>query len=167
MGAPLALIVAVAENGVIGRDGSLPWAIPGDMAWFKAKTTGKPVIMGRKTWDSLPRKPLPGRPNIVVTRNPGWDAAGAYAVGSLDDAIACARAVAPQADEIMVIGGAALIAEAMPQVSRIYLTEVHASPEGDVHMPPFDRAAFIESSREGRPADGGAPAHSFVILERR
>ncbi|MEL0013323.1 MAG: dihydrofolate reductase, partial [Alphaproteobacteria bacterium] len=122
----LSLIVAVANNGVIGHNGDLPWRIPGDMKFFKATTMGKPIVMGRKTWESLGRA-LPGRENIVVTRRAGFDAPGASVVESLDAALA----QVPDADEVMVIGGAEIYALALPHVARVYLTQVHAAPDGD------------------------------------
>lgn len=159
---PLALIVAVAANGVIGRDNALPWRIPEDLKWFKRNTLGKPVIMGRKTWDSIGR-PLPGRPNIVVTRQGDWRADGAYAVHSVDDALALAARLAPEAPELMVIGGSALFAEALPRAYRFYLTEIARAYEGDTWFPAFDRAGWREASREHHDGD---PAFDFVVLER-
>ncbi len=159
----IALVVAVAANGVIGKDGGLPWRIPADLRWFKSVTMGKPVVMGRKTWDSLPRRPLPGRANVVVTRDAGWSAEGAIRAGSLDAAVAAASG----APEIAVIGGATIYAEALPRADRLYWTEVHAAPEGDTLMPIFDRAAYLETFRESHAAEGVAPAFDFVILDRR
>ncbi|RAU22082.1 dihydrofolate reductase [Paramagnetospirillum kuznetsovii] len=159
---PVALIVAVAANGVIGRDNALPWHIPEDLKWFKRNTLGKPVIMGRKTWESIGR-PLPGRPNIVVTRQKDWSADGAHAVHSLDEALALAERLAPDAAELMVIGGSALFAEALDRCSRFYLTEVRRAYDGDVYFPPVDSALWHEVSRE---AHDGDPAFDFVILER-
>jgi len=156
-----ALIVAIAANGVIGRDNQLPWRIPADLRWFKRQTLGKPVIMGRRTWDSLGR-PLPGRTNLVLTRQTGWSAEGAETVASLDQALARAAEIAP-ALEPMVIGGATLYAEALPRVSRIYLTEVARDYPGDTWFPAFDPAEWREVSRE---AQEGDPPFSFVVLER-
>jgi dihydrofolate reductase len=160
----IALVVAVAENGVIGQAGALPWRIPEDLKRFKALTVGKPVIMGRKTWDSLPRKPLPGRHNIVMTRDPSFHADGATAAHSLDDALALAAKDSP--DEIMIIGGEAVFAAALPFAERIHLTEVAAAPKGDAFMPRFDAAQWRETSREG-PYDANGLAYSFVTLQRR
>lgn len=148
----VSFVVARADNGVIGRDNALPWHIPDDLRHFKRLTLGKPVVMGRKTWESLGR-PLPERDNIVVTRNPGYHAGGARVVRSL------AEALAGDAAEIMVIGGAAIFAEALPLATRVHLTEVHDAPEGDVTMPGFGRD-WRETGRDDR--DG----HSFVTLER-
>lgn len=157
----LSIIVAVAENGVIGRDGDLPWRISGDMKFFKATTMGKPIVMGRKTWESLGRA-LPGRENIVVTRRPGYDAPGATVAGDFDTALAGV----PDAEEVMVIGGAEIYALALPRAARIYLTQVHASPEGDTHFPALDEASWREVAREDHAADGDVPGYSFVTLER-
>lgn len=162
MNALPSLIVAIAANGIIGRDNRLPWHIPEDLRWFKRTTLGKPVIMGRRTWDSLGR-PLPGRVNIVLTRQPGWSAEGAVVADSLDHALALAEAHAPAA-EAMVIGGALIFAEALPRAGRIYLTEIARDYEGDTRFPAFDRAQWAEASRE---AHDGDPAYAFVVLERR
>jgi dihydrofolate reductase len=158
------LIVAVAENGVIGNKGALPWRIPEDLKRFKALTMGKPCIMGRKTWDSLPKKPLPGRANIVVTRDSSFRPDGAEAAHSFDEALGLAAR--GTAAEIMIIGGAAIFAAALPLAQRIELTEIMAAPEGDAFMPPFDRADWQEARREG-PHEAGALRYAFVTLERR
>ncbi|MDP1627004.1 dihydrofolate reductase [Parvibaculum sp.] len=163
-------VVAIADNGVIGRDNALPWRLSGDMAFFKRITMGKPVIMGRKTWESLPRKPLPGRPNIVVTRDAGYRAEGAEVVHSAEAALARGRelAAASGADEIMVIGGAQLYAEMFDDATRLYITEVHAAPEGDVSFPAFDAAHWREVSRERHKAgEKDSADYSLVLLERR
>ena len=159
----ISLVVAVAENGVIGHRGALPWRIPDDLKRFKALTLGKPVIMGRKTWDSLPRKPLPGRVNIVVTRNPDFRADGARVAHSFADAIVLGRASG--ADEIAIIGGEAIFAAALPVAQYIHLTEVAVSPKGDVFMPPIDRTLWHEIAREG-PYDADGLRYSFVTLAR-
>ena len=161
---PLTLVVAVAENGVIGNKGALPWRIPEDLKRFKALTMGKPCIMGRKTWDSLPKKPLPGRTNIVVTRDSGFRPDGAEVAHSFEDALGIAARGNP--DEIMIIGGAAIFAAALPLAQRIELTEIMAAPEGDAFMPPFDRAHWQETKREGQ-HEAGALRYAFVTLERR
>jgi len=155
----VSLVLAMAENGVIGKDGALPWRIPEDMRHFKALTMGKPCIMGRKTWDSLPKKPLPGRANIVVTRDRNFHAEGAIVAHSLDEAFARAG----NTEEIAIIGGAEIYAAALPHAHRIYLTEVHAAFEGDASMPPFDRAIWRETARENHAGD---PAYSFVTYDR-
>lgn len=158
----LSLVVAVAENGVIGHEGALPWRLPADLAHFKRLTLGKPVIMGRKTFESIGR-PLDGRRNIVVTRRADWRATGVETAGSFDAALAL---VAGQA-EAMVIGGADIYRLALPRARRIHLTRIHAEPEGDTHFPPLDLRAWQETAREDHPAEGDRPAFSFITLERR
>ena len=166
MSAIISLVVAQATNGVIGQRGQIPWRIPADMKHFKAVTIGKPCIMGRKTWDSLPKKPLPGRANIVMTRDRNFRAEGAVAVSSLDEAIARAEVEAP--DEIAVIGGADVYRAALPRAGCIYLTEVHAGFDGDVAMPVFSAVDWKEVAREDHAAsETGGLAFSFVTLERR
>ena len=161
--------IARASNGVIGRAGALPFRLKTDMLMFKALTMGKPVIMGRKTWDSLPRKPLPGRMNIVMSRDGSFEPPGALVCEVLDEAIQIAREQASEdgADEVCVIGGAHLFAAALPKGRRIYLTEVHAVVEGEVVLPPFDESAWVETSREDHPAgpDDEFP-FTFRVLER-
>ncbi|MEC8165335.1 MAG: dihydrofolate reductase, partial [Pseudomonadota bacterium] len=129
----LSLVVAMAENRVIGRDGDLPWRLPEDLKHFKRVTMGKPVIMGRKTWDSLYVKPLPGRRNIVVTRNLNFSADGAEATGSIEDALA----LVDRDEEAMVIGGATLFEAALASAQRFHLTEVHAEIKGNTRFPAF------------------------------
>lgn len=133
------LIIAAAENNVIGRDGKMPWHLPSELKYFRARTLGKPVIMGRKTFQSVGR-PLPGRDNIVITRDASFAASGATVVGSLDAAIAAARiaATAMGATEIMVLGGADIYRQALPLAGRVYLTRVAATPEGDTSFPTLD-----------------------------
>jgi dihydrofolate reductase len=164
MTVPITLIVAVGENGVIGNKGTLPWHIPEDLKRFKALTLGKPVIMGRKTWDSLPRKPLPGRTNIVVSRDPLFRAGGAAVVHSVKDAIAVAERENPE--EITAIGGQAIFAAVLPCASRVHWTEVMAAPSGDAFMPPLDPALWKETAREG-PFESKGLRYAFLILERR
>jgi dihydrofolate reductase len=161
---PVVLVVAVAENGVIGSHGRLPWRIPEDMKRFKSLTMGKPVIMGRKTWESLPKKPLPGRSNIVLTSDPAVRASGASVAHSFDAALAEAEKENPI--EIMVIGGEAVFAAALPHASRIHWTEVNAQPEGDAFMPALNSSHWREATREG-PFQEGPLRYSFVTLERR
>ncbi|MDZ4741767.1 MAG: dihydrofolate reductase [Alphaproteobacteria bacterium] len=159
----VALIVAMDDTGVIGREGALPWRIREDMAWFKETTMGKPCIMGRKTWESLPKRPLPGRVNIVVTRTPGFVAEGAVVVHSM----AAALEVADGA-EIMVIGGAEIYRAALPFAGRIYLTRVHGRFDGDVHFPAFDQAVWEETALGVYPSSPERPiGYSFIILNRR
>ncbi len=162
----ISLVVAVARNGVIGRDGGLPWHISSDLKRFKAITLGKPVIMGRKTWESLPRKPLPGRSNIVVTRQPGFVAEGAVVVGDVEAALAAAALEQPA--EICVIGGGDIYRQTLPLAGRIYLTEVQMDADGDTHFPALDPALWREVSREHVTA-GPHDSASFVlrVMERR
>jgi dihydrofolate reductase len=161
---PVSLVVAMSQNRVIGNKGALPWRIPEDLRRFKQLTLGKPCIMGRKTWDSLPKKPLPGRSNIVLTRDPGFDAEGAIAADSF--AAALNAAARENAQEIMVIGGQAVFAAALPIARRIHLTQIMAAAEGDAFMPPIDRTQWQETAREG-PHESGALRYAFVTLERR
>lgn len=146
----LTLVVAVARNNVIGRDGVLPWRLKSDMARFKASTMGKPVLMGRKTWDSLFVKPLPGRRNLVLSRDASFRPEGAWAYSKLDGFLAAGRAMAEEAgvDEICVIGGSLIYAETLPLADRIRLTEVALEPEGDAHFPTLDPGQWIETERE-------------------
>lgn len=151
----ITFVLARADNGVIGVDGRLPWYIPADLKRFKALTMGRPMVMGRKTFDGFPA-PLPGRRHIVLTRDPAWRAEGAEVAHSPAEAIALAG------EDIFVIGGAEIFALFEPD--RVELTEVHCSPEGDAVVPPFD--AWREAYREEHAAEGGRPAFSFVMLVR-
>ncbi|MGP1274806.1 MAG: dihydrofolate reductase [Caulobacterales bacterium] len=165
---PLSIVVAVAKNGVIGRDNDLPWRIPSDLKNFKAVTLGKPVIMGRKTWESLPRKPLPGRANIVVSRSLGG-AEGASVYDDANAAVAAARAIAGKdgASEVCLIGGAALYGALLPATTRIYLTEVDLEPEGDAHFPMLNPLEWREVSSTRFEAEPGDDAGFTVrVLER-
>jgi dihydrofolate reductase len=166
----LTLVAARARNGVIGREGGLPWRLKSDLALFKANTLGRPVIMGRKTWASLPRRPLPGRTNIVLSRDGGFEPDGALVCERWDEAVGIAREQAAEdgVGEVAVIGGSALFELAMPKARRLYLTEVDAEVEGDVRFPDFDEAAWNEVRREEHPA-GPDDDHAFVlrVLERR
>jgi dihydrofolate reductase len=155
------LVVARAENGVIGHRGGLPWRLPDDLRHFKAVTMGAPMVMGRKTFESLPRL-LPGRPHIVLTRDPGWSSQGAEVARDVAGAIALG-----QGPRLSVIGGAEIFSLFLPLADRVELTEVHARPEGDTHLPPFDPAHWREVSRECHGSKEGRPAYSFVRLERR
>ncbi len=164
----LSLFIAIAENGVIGRDNAMPWRLSSDLAYLKRMTMGKPILMGRKTWESFPRRPLPGRPNLVVTRDADYDAPGAEIFASVDEAVARAEALARelQVDEIMVLGGAQIYEALIGRATRIYLTEVHASPEGDTRFA-FDRSGWREVSRERHQAgEKDSSDYSFVVLER-
>lgn len=159
----LTLIAAIGENGVIGVEGRLPWRLPADLQHFKALTLGKPVLMGRRTWDSLGR-PLPGRRNLVVTRQVGYAAAGAEVFASVQDALAACAAVA----EVMVIGGGEIYRQLLPQADVLELTEVQATVAGDAFFPPFDPAEWPVVACAEHPADERhAHACRFVRRERR
>jgi dihydrofolate reductase len=163
----IVLVAAVAENGVIGRGGVMPWRLKSDMRHFRALTSGKPVVMGRKTWASLALKPLPGRTNVVVTRDKSFAAPGVLVVPSLEAALQAARGDAlRRGSEIMIIGGAEIYAQAMPAATRLEITQVHARPEGDTCFPPID-SAWAEVARVAHPAgpDDDAP-HDFVSFRR-
>ena len=165
----LAMMAAKAANNVIGRNNALPWYLPNDLKYFKQVTFGKPVIMGRKTWDSL-GKPLPGRTNIVITRQPDFQAEGAKVVATLDEAVTMAENVAfiEGQDEAVVMGGAEIYALALPKADRLYLTEVHAEVEGDTWFPEYDTSEWKEIGREDFPAEGPNPYdYSFVVYERK
>lgn len=156
----IALIVARASNGVIGRDGGLPWHLPADLKRFKALTMGSPMVMGRKTFDSLPGL-LPGRRHVVLTRDPAWSAPGAEVAHSVEQAIGGAS------DRVWVIGGAEIFDLSLPHASRIELTEVLADVAGDIVMPdPRENGRWREVWSEEHPADGERPAFRFVTLER-
>jgi dihydrofolate reductase len=166
---PLAVVVARSANGVIGREGGLPWRLKSDMALFKAVTLGKPIIMGRRTWDSLPRKPLPGRMNIVLSRDGSFEPQGALVCERFDEALQIAREEAAEdgASEVCVIGGEALFELALPKARRLYLTEVQVEVDGDARFPAFDETEWREVRREDHPA-GEGDDHAFVfrVLER-
>ena len=169
MKARLVIAVAVARNGVIGADGGLAWKISDDLKWFKSVTLGKPVIMGRKTFESIGRA-LPGRDNIVLTRAPDFAAEGVYIARSLDGAIKLADALAGAAgaDECCVIGGADIYAQTLAHTSRIYLTRVAADVAGDVTFPALDSAAWNETSVGGcEKTAKNQHACEFVILDRK
>lgn len=174
MKSDLVLVVARARNGVIGRDGGLPWRLRSDLQRFKAITIGKPCIMGRATWSTLPLRPLPGRLNVVLTRDEGYGAAGeakgALVCTDLDEALEIAREQAAEdgVDEICVIGGAEIYAAVLPRAKRLYITEVDAEVDGDTRFPAFDEDAWIEVSSEAHSA-GEKDDHGFVFrtLERR
>lgn len=159
----LSLIAALDRNGLIGRDNALPWRLPADLQHFKRLTLGKPIVMGRLTWESLGR-PLPGRHNIVLTRDPAYHAEGASVVHSIDAALAAAGAV----DEVMVIGGAALYRTLLPRAARLYLTRIDAAFDGDAWFPEIDPAEWREVAREAHAPDARNPhPYAFVTLERR
>jgi len=157
----------MARNRVIGRNGDLPWQLPADLRHFKSVTMGKPIIMGRKTFESIGR-PLPGRKNIVVTRRANFISDGVLISNNLTAAIALGKAIASEdnVDEIMVIGGGEIYAKALSDADRLYLTEVHADIDGDTFFPALDRGLWREKSRNSHAADGDKPGFDFILLER-
>lgn len=158
----ISIIVAMAENRVIGRDNQLPWHLPADLKHFKATTLGKPILMGRKTWESIGR-PLPERTNIVITRDENYTASGCVVVHSLDAALRAAEHHA----EVMIIGGAELYRQVLPQADTLYLTLVHGEFEGDTRFPQWETDAWREVERIDHEADDRNPhAYSFITLER-
>jgi dihydrofolate reductase len=169
-GRPLAIVVAVAENGVIGARGGLPWRVRSDLRKFRAVTMGKPIVMGRKTFESIGRV-LDGRDNIVVTRRPGsLDAEGVVVAGALESALAVAEecAAARGAEEICVIGGGEIFAATLPAAARLHVTHVAAAPEGDTFFPEISAGEWVAVSRESLAAsEGDTAAGEYVIYERR
>ncbi len=169
----IALVVARARNGVIGMDGDMPWKLRSDLQRFKQITSGKPCIMGRATWESLPLRPLPGRLNLILSRDLSYEeqgkAKGAVVVTSFADALDIARETAEEdgVEEVCVIGGAALFEAALPRAKRLYITEIEAEPEGDTFFPAFDESLFREVASERHDA-GEKDDHDFTfrILER-
>ena len=164
----IVFVVAIAENGVIGAGGAIPWRLKSDMQRFKALTIGKPVIMGRKTFESL-RRPLPNRTNIVVTRDADYRAAGAVVTTSATDAgaVACGDALRRSVAEIAIIGGAEIYRQWLDRADRLEITEVHARPDGDTHFE-IDRAAWDETARVRHPAGPDDSAdYSYVTYRRR
>lgn len=167
MSGPLiTLVVARAQNGVIGAAGKIPWRLSSDMRQFKAATMGKPVLMGRKTWDSFPSKPLPGRANLVLSRDRAFRAPGAWVFASLETLLAAGRAMAR--DELCVIGGSQLYDAVLPIADRVLLTEVALAPAGDAYFPALSPADWTETARSEHPA-GPKDEAPFVVrmLERR
>lgn len=165
----VSLIAAVAANGVIGREGDLPWRLPTDLKRFKALTIGKPVIMGRKTWSSIGR-PLPGRANIVISRSADYSAEGAIVVHSLEEALAAARreAEATGADEVCVVGGGEIYRQAIGAADILHITEVPAEVEGDARFPEIDPAVFDKVFEEDLPqSEKDSHAMHFVTWRRR
>jgi dihydrofolate reductase len=161
----LVIIAAVADNGVIGQGGAMPWRLKSDMRHFRALTIGKPVVMGRKTYLSVSIRPLPRRTNIVVSRDANFAAPGVVVAPSLDRALEAARgdALRRRADAVMVIGGAEIYAQAMPLADRLEITQIHAAPEGDARFPAIDLAFWRESAREAHPAGSeDDAAYDFV-----
>ena len=160
----VALVAAVARGGVIGRDSGIPWRLPEDMQRFRTLTMGHPVVMGRRTWESLPDqfRPLPGRGNVVVTRNSDWSAQGADRAGSIEDALRLLEGEAT----VFVIGGGEIYAAALPSADELLLTEIDAEIEGDTYFPNWDPDDFEEVARERNVSSEGVP-FSFVTYERR
>ena len=164
----IALIAAVARNNVIGARQAIPWHIPSDFAWFKVRTMGKPMVMGRKQFETFPR-PLPGRPHIVVTRQAGYRPDGVIVVHDLESGLETARnlALAAGQDEIMVIGGGDIYAQAILQADRLYISHVDSAPEGDVYFPPIDPAIWAVAERPTvTPAEKDSAPYTIAIYER-
>lgn len=162
------MIVAMAENRVIGINNNLPWYLPNDLKYFKQVTMGKPILMGRKTYESI-GKPLPGRTNIVLTRNTDWSAEGVKAVNSLEQAFQLAESVTEidGQDEMMIIGGDQIYQSTLAIIDRIYLTKVHAEVKGDAYFPELDMSQWKEVGREDFEAEGPNPYnYSFIILDK-
>lgn len=162
----LAMIVARGKNGVIGRDGDLPWRLSADLQHFKKTTLGKPIIMGRATWESFPRRPLPGRENIVLSRDWNYAAPGGRVYSSLAPAVSAAKAMAARdgTDEVFIVGGGVIYEAALPLADRLYLTEVDAAPEGHVFFPTLDMANWEEMSRFDHGSDAKND-HAFTVLQ--
>jgi len=159
----LSLIWAMDNNRLIGRDNALPWKLPADMAWFKKSTMGKPILMGRKTYESIGR-PLPGRTNIILSRQSDLQIEGCTVVHTLDEAVA----IVADADEIMVMGGAEIYALLLEQANRLYITEIDGEFEGDAWLPKFNRNQWKETHRESHvPDEKNTYAYSFITMERK
>ncbi len=166
---PVSLIAAVGSNGVIGINNTLPWRLPGDLKHFRQTTLGKPVLMGRRTWDSIGR-PLPGRFVVVLSTDPSFNPPGVLAARGIEEGLAMASRVGERegAGEIMVAGGGTLYAETIGRARRLYLTEVDLAPDGDVFFPRHDRDDWVESERRPQAATASDDAHyAFVIYDRR
>ncbi|MGB3274521.1 MAG: dihydrofolate reductase [Xanthobacteraceae bacterium] len=161
-------VVAIADNGVIGQDGGMPWRLSSDLKRFKRLTLGKPVVMGRKTFASIGR-PLPGRTNIVVTRDPGFAVPGVAVAPTPEHALEAARgdALRRGASDIAVIGGANIFAQLWDHAARLEITKVHASPQGDTRLPPINREIWLETAREHHPAGPGDSADVTYLTYRR
>lgn len=158
----ISIIAAMAENRAIGMENRLPWRLPADLQHFKILTVGKPIIMGRKTWESLPGL-LPDRPHIVVTGNPHYTAQGCVVTHSIEEALKAAEEV----DEVMIVGGAAFYEQMLPKADRLYLTLVHTEVEGDAFFPEYDPARWREISRQHCLADEKNPFdYTFLSFER-
>ncbi|MCF6256294.1 MAG: type 3 dihydrofolate reductase [Gammaproteobacteria bacterium] len=160
----LSLIWAMADNRVIGIENRLPWKLPADMKWFRQNTMGKPIIMGRLTFESFGAKPLPGRRNIIISRNPAYTADGIEVYTSLEDALQSTQ----NNEETMIIGGMSLYKQALPLADRLYMTLIHANVEGDAWFPEFDLHEWQETARNDFPADEKNPhAYSFITLDKQ
>jgi len=160
----VSIIVAVSDNGVIGLGGGLPWHLPADLKRFKSLTSGHHMIMGRRTWESINRRPLPGRPTIVVSRDPGFVAEGAQVARSLGQALELAGGV----DEVFIAGGEAIYREGLPIADRLYLTRVHACFEGDTRFPAFAGDAWrVVAEERHKPDEKNAHAYTFLVYERK
>jgi len=160
----LSLIWAMADNRVIGIENRLPWKLPADMKWFRQNTMGKPIIMGRLTFESFGAKPLPGRRNIIISRNPSYAADGIDVYTALEDALQSTRGN----EETMIIGGMSLYKQALPLADRLYMTLVHTDVEGDAWFPEFDLHNWQEIARSDFPADEKNPhAYSFIVLDKQ
>ena len=155
------IIVATAHHGVIGKDNNLPWHLPADLKYFKAVTMGKPIVMGRKTFESIGR-PLPGRRNIVLTRDREWRADGVTVIHDINDL----EQSVGEADEVMIIGGAQIYEATLNKAKRLYVTEVDCDVDGDAYFPAIEPSVWHEVSREAHEAEAEQPAYSFVVYDR-
>jgi dihydrofolate reductase len=159
----LSIIVAMDDNQLIGKDNALPWHLPADLGYFKKTTTGKTVLMGRKTYESIGR-PLPNRRNVIVSRNTDFQAPGCEVVASIDQALELAK----DDDEVMVMGGASFYEQMLPNVDRLYITQIEGEYEGDAHFPSFNREDFVENFRQThRPDEKNQHTYHFTILDRK
>lgn len=156
----ITIIAALSQNYVLGMNGKLPWHLPADFAWFKSQTIGKPVVMGRKTFDSLGQKPLPKRMNIIVSRYPQLDGENLIWASSLEYAI---KEAEKYGDEVMILGGGDIYSQAMPLANRLYLTEISATYEGDAFFPAFDKSLWMRTILSEHEPEGNQPA--FVIAQ--
>lgn len=160
----ISMIAAMTEQRVIGIKNSLPWKLPNDMKWFREKTMGKPIVMGRKTFESFGAKALPGRTNIIITRDENYEAADSIVVHSIDDALVAAG----EAEEVMIIGGASFYEQMLPKADRLYLTFVHAELKGDAWFPEINNNDWNKTEKiSHRKDDKNQYAHTFVVLDRK
>ena len=160
----ISIIVATARGGAIGKDNALPWHLPADLKYFKSVTMGKPIVMGRKTFESIGR-PLPGRQNIVLTRDTSWHVDGVTVIHDIDDVEQALNE--EHTDEVMIIGGAQIYAATLTKADRLYITEIDVDVDGDAFFPVVDSNEWQEVSRQPHPADGEQPGYSFVIFDRK